>query len=210
MRLESVDARSAMKRNHQISLPRSAAYCLLLTAYCLLFTTACGSLYKVKPAVNAPLPDDAKESSSNLISVRAVPLLTDEESQDLFEANLPLAGILPVRVEIENKSVGAVDLKKARFSLRDSSGREWKNLSVKNTVKRVMKANGIYVYTPASKQEFLDGLNSHALNLSAPLNQNEKRQGILFFQTPKKEPVEKSLGLILKVEKLTSIELRLN
>lgn len=198
-----------MKQNHQISLPHLVIYLLLLTACCSLLTS-CGSLYKVKPAVNAPLPDDAKQSSSDLISVSAVPLLTDAESQDLFEANLPLAGILPVRVEIENKSAGVIDLKKARFSLRDSSGGEWKNLSAKNTVKRVMKANGIYAYSTASKQEFLDGMNSHALNLSAPLNQNEKRQGILFFQTPKKEPVEKPLGLILRVEKLTKIELRLN
>lgn len=183
---------------------------LVICALCFVLC-ACGSLYKVKPAVNAPLPDGAKNSSSNMISLRAVLLLTDEESQDLFETNLPLAGILPVRVEIENKSGAVVDLKKARFSLRDASGKTWKSLSVKDTVKRVLNANGVFAYTPSSKQEFLEEMNAHALNVDAGLNQNEKRQGILFFQTPNKEPVEKPQGLVLKVEKLAEkIELRLN
>lgn len=183
---------------------------LVLCSLCFALC-ACGSLYKVKPAVNAPLPDDAKGNSSNSISLHAVPLLTDEESQDLFETNLPLAGVLPVRVEIENKSGAVVDLKKARFSLGDANGKVWKNLSVKDTVKQVLKANGVFAYTPSSKQEFLDGMKTHALNVDAVLNQNEKRQGILFFQTPDKKAVEKPQGLVLKVEKLAEkIELRLN
>lgn len=185
-------------------------YCLLLTAHCLLLSGCGGSLYKVKPAVSAPLPDDAKTSASNLITLRALPLFEDEESQDLFETNLPLAGVLPVRVEIENKAGAVIELKKARFSLLDASGKEWKNLSVKETVKRVFKANGVYVYTPASKQSFTDGLNSHALNMSEVLSQG-KRAGILFFQSPNKVQVERQQGLILRVEKLPErIELPLN
>jgi hypothetical protein len=74
-----------------------------------------------------------------------------------------------------------------------------------------LNANGVFAYTPSSKQEFLEEMNAHALNVDAGLNQNEKRQGILFFQTPNKEPVEKPQGLVLKVEKLAEkIELRLN
>jgi len=188
----------------------SVVSCQLLLGFCLLLS-GCGSLYKVKPAVTAPLPDDAKNVSANLISLSAVPLFEDEESQDLFGANFPLAGILPVRVGIENKSRAFVDLKKARFSLRDANGKEWKNLSVKDTVKRVLDANGVFAYTPASKQEFTDGLISYALNVSVPLSQNEKRQGILFFQTPDKKAVEKPQGLVLKVDKLSEkTELKLN
>jgi hypothetical protein len=78
-------------------------------------------------------------------------------------------------------------------------------------VKQVLKANGVFAYTPSSKQEFLDGMKTHALNVDAVLNQNEKHQGILFFQTPDKKAVEKPQGLVLKVEKLAEkIELRLN
>ncbi len=184
--------------------------CQLLLGFCLLLS-GCGSLYKVKPVVTAPLPDDAKNVSANLISVRAVPLFSDEESQDLFGANFLLAGVLPVRVEVENKSGAFVDLKKARFSLRDTNGKEWKNLSAKETAKRILKANGVYAYTPASKQEFTDGLKSYVLNVDVPLNPNDKRQGVLFFQTPDKKPVEKPQSLVLKIDKLSEkIELKLN
>lgn len=138
-------------------------------------------------------------------------MFTDEESQDLFEANLPLAGLLPVRVEIENKSGSLLDLKKAKFRLGDSAGQEWRNLSVKDTVKRVLKANGVFAYTPASRKEFLENLNAHALQLGTPLAQGEKRRGVLFFQTPDKKAVERPQGLSLRVEKLTEkVELRLN
>ena len=184
--------------------------CLLPFAFCLLLS-GCGSAYKVKPAVNAPLPDEAKSNSTSLYSLRATALFTDEESQDLFETNLPLAGVLPVRVEFENKSGAPVDLKKVRFIIGDAGGKNWKNLSAKDTVKRVYKANKIFAYTPASRKEFLEGVQTHALNVDLPLVQGEKRAGVLFFQTPNKEPVEKPQGLILRVEKLAEvIELRLN
>ena len=57
------------------------------------------------------------------------PCLTDEESQDLFEANLPLAGVLPLRVELGYESGVPVEIKKARFRLRDGAGKEWKLLN---------------------------------------------------------------------------------
>ena len=62
----------------------------------VLSLTSCStSLYKVKPVVEPPLSADAKSASAGGVSVRVAPLMSDEESQDLFEANLPLAGVLP-------------------------------------------------------------------------------------------------------------------
>ena len=80
----------------------------------LLLTLGCsGSLYKVKPASElARLPDNAATADLGAISFRAAPLLTDEESQELFESNLHLAGLLPVRVEITHNSGVPIDLKK--------------------------------------------------------------------------------------------------
>ena len=78
----------------------------------LLFLPAagCGALYKVKPVVEAPLPETAREGEAGGLRLRAAPLLTDEESQELFEANLPLAGILPVKAEITNQGSAPVEL----------------------------------------------------------------------------------------------------
>src|SRR5919199_914621 len=114
---------------------RGATQCAALAV--LLLTVGCGgSLYKVKPVVKAPITEAMGSARAGGLSVRAQPLLTEEESQELFEANLPLAGLLPVRVEIGNESGAPVALERARFRLRDAEGREWKARSAKQAVSR--------------------------------------------------------------------------
>ena len=178
----------------------------------LLMMGCGGSLYKVKPVVEAPITETGGTARAGGINVRALPLLTDEESQDLFEANLPLAGLLPVRVEISNEgSTVAVELERARFRLRDGEGREWKARSAKQAVSRILENNKVTLYNPNARARFEEAFRSYALNTKTPLATAERRQGMIFFQTPKKEPVESPRSLILTIEKLPQpIELRLN
>ncbi|HEV2915893.1 MAG TPA: hypothetical protein VGX92_21610 [Pyrinomonadaceae bacterium] len=178
----------------------------------LALTAACGgSLYKVSTRVEAPLPPTATTARAGALRVRAVPLLTDEESQQLFEANLLLGGLLPVRVEVENESGAEVVLERARFRLRDGAGREWKARSAKQAVSRILDANGVTFYNPSSRREFQERVSAHALDVARPLAPAERRQGLLFFQTPQKEAVESPRGLVLSIEKLLQpVELRLD
>src|SRR5918911_4828809 len=115
---------------------------LLWFALALIFSIAgCGgSLYKVKPKVDTPVTD-GKDAGAGGFRLRAAPLVTDEESQELFEANLPLAGLLPVRVEIRNARGAPLSFKRVRFHLRDGAGREWKLRSPKQAVSRILKAD---------------------------------------------------------------------
>lgn len=177
-----------------------------------ILTTACGgSLYKVKPVVRAPIADGASGAEAGGIKVRAMPLLLDEEIQELFEANLLLAGLLPVRAEISNNSGVAVDMKKARFHLRDGDGREWKALGAKQAVARILKYYDVYIYNPHSRAKFEEDFRTHAFNIDTPLAQGEQRSGLIFFQTPKKEAVSSPHGLVLTIEKLPqTVELKLN
>jgi hypothetical protein len=175
--------------------------------------TGCGggSLYKVKPVVEAPAGEAAGSVRASGISVRAVPLLTDEENQEMFEANLPLAGLLPVRVEINNEGGGMIALERARFRLRDGDGREWQVRSAKQAVSRILSANGVTFYNPHARKSFEEAVNAHALDLKTPLAPSQRRQGLIFFQTPRKEPVESPRALILTIEKLPQpVEVRLN
>src|ERR1700682_1677509 len=97
-------------------------------ALTLLFTTSCsGPLFKVKPVSQLP-PMPATVASANLgsISFRAAPMLTGEESQELLEATLQLAGLVPVRVEIKHNGGEAIELRKVRFRLTDAAGTKWK------------------------------------------------------------------------------------
>jgi hypothetical protein len=178
-----------------------------------LLTTSCaGSLFKVKPVVELPpLTGELKSASAGGVTVRVAPLMTDEESQDLFEANLPLSGVLPVRLELAFESGVPVETKKVRFRLRDGDGREWKLISPKAAISRILKANDVYAYNPNSRKQFQTEFTAYALDLKEPLSANDgRRQGFLFFETPKKEPVESPQGLVLQIERLPQpVEIKL-
>lgn len=178
----------------------------LIWAPVLLFATACGgALYKVKPVVELPpLTGEVKGGTGGGLIVAVAPLLTDEESQDLFEANLPLAGVLPLRVELGYESGVPVPIKEMRFRLRDALGKEWKLLRPKQAISRVLKANEVYAYNPNSRKQFEEEFGAYGLDLKTPLTPGDrKRQGFLFFQTPDKEAVASPRGLVLVIEGLT-------
>src|SRR5919206_100628 len=175
---------------------------LLLLLACV---TACsGSLFKVKPATELPpLPANTRSADAGGVTVRVAPLLTDEESQELFEANLPVSGVLALRVELDFQSGVPVELKRARFRLRDSQNQEWKLLSAKNAVSRIMKANGVFAYNPNSRKQFEKEFGAYAIDLKTPLSSSDsRRQGFLFFQTPDKLPVRSGQQLTLTIERL--------
>ena len=160
-----------------------------------------GSLYKVKPKIDAPVTG-GRDASAGGVSVRALPLLADEESQELFEANLPLAGLLPVRLEISNESGAPLLFKRVRFRLRDADGRVWKLRSPKQAVSRILTDNAIYLYNPNSRKKFEEAISEHAFDLATPLEAGSQRRGLLFFQTEKKEAVRSPRGLALTIEGL--------
>lgn len=172
-----------------------------------------GALFKVKPVVELPpLTGEVKGANAGGVMIAVAPLLTDEDSQELFEANLPLAGVLPLRIELSYESGVPVELKKARFRLRDETGKEWKLLPPKQAISRVLKANEVYAYNPNSRKQFEEEFGAYALELKAPLSPSDRRrQGFLFFQTPDKEPVATPRGLTLVIERLPQlVEITLN
>ena len=186
---------------------------IFLVAILLAASSCAGSLFKVKPVTELPpLAGNVKTASAGGVSVRVAPLMSDEESQELFEANLPLSGILPVRLELVFESGVAVETRHARFRLRDAEGREWKLVTPKAAVGRILKANDVYAYNPNSRKQFEKEFAAYAIDLKSPLSDSERRhQGFVFFETPKKEPVESPRGLVLVIERLPQpVEIHLN
>jgi hypothetical protein len=181
---------------------------LLGLSFTLALTSSCSnSLFKVKPAAELPpLPENTVSTEAGPVTLRVAPRLTDEESQELFEANLPLSGVLPLRVELVFQSGVPVELKKAKFRLRDSQNRDWKLLSPKSAVSRVMKANGIRLYNPNSRKQFELEMQAYGIDLKTPLSTSDpRRQGFLFFQTPDKKAVTADQQLTLTVERLPQV-----
>ena len=178
---------------------------LIVLSLVALLTTACStSLFKVKPVTELPsLPENSKTADAGGVTVRIAPLMSDEETQDLFEVNLPMTGVLAVRTELTHQSGVPVEVKKARFRLQDSAGRTWKLLSPKQAVSRIMSANGMTLYNPNSKKQFEKEFGAYGLDLKTPLSTSDRsRQGFLFFQTPDKRPVETNQKLTLTIDRL--------
>ena len=168
-------------------------------------TTSCsGSLFKIKPVVELPpLPANTRSADAGGVTIRVAPLLSDEESQELFEANLPVSGILPVRVELVFQSGVPVEVKRARFRLRDGEKREWKLLSAKSAATRIRKANGVTLYNPNSLKQFEKEFTAYGIDLKTQLSSaDSQRQGFLFFETPDKRPVRSNHQLTLTIERL--------
>ena len=177
----------------------------LVVFFTVLISSSCsGSLFKVKPASELPpLPADTRTTDAGGVTLRVAPLLSDEQIQELFEANLALAGVLPVRIELAFQSGVAIELKKARFHLRDDQNREWKLLSPKSAISRIMKANEVTLYNPNSRKQFEQEFGAYAIDVKTPLASGEsRRQGFLFFQSPDKQAVASAQKLTLTVERL--------
>src|SRR5918994_3073708 len=149
----------------------------VLLAIALISTSCTGSLFKVKPVTELPpLPANTRTADAGGVTIRVAPLLTDEESQELFEANLPLSGVLPVRVELDFQSGVPVEVKRARFRLRDGQNKEWKLLSAKSAISRIMKANGVFLYNPNSRKQFEQEFVAYAIDLKTPLSSSDSRR----------------------------------
>jgi hypothetical protein len=174
-------------------------------AFALVFTSSCGgSLFQVKPIAELPpLPATAASANLGSISFRAAPMLTDEESQELFESNLQLAGLLPVRVEIQHNSGDTIEMKKVRFRLTDTAGTKWKAISAKQAIARILKANDVFAYNPSSRKTFEQEFRAYELDVKRPFTQSEgRRQGFVIFLSPEKAPVSSPRGLVLTIEGL--------
>ncbi len=176
----------------------------LLLFVALISTSCTGSLFKVKPVTELPpLPANTRSADAGGVTVRVAPLLSDEESQELFEANLPVSGVLPVRIEMVFQSGVPVEVKRARFRLRDAENKEWKLLSAKSAASRIRKANGVFLYNPHSRKQFEKEFGAYGVDLKTPLSlADSRRQGFLFFQTPDKRAVRSDQKLTLTIERL--------
>ena len=179
----------------------------------LLAAAACSSLYKVKPpAALRTMPADAATTNVGGLTFRAAPLLTDEETQELFESNLQLAGVLPVRLEILHHGGMPMELKKLEFNLHDDANGEWKFITAKQAVSRILKANGVFLYNPNARKTFEKEVRAYEFDLKSPLTHEEhQRQGMIFFLSAQKEPVASPKGLVLSVTRLAQpVSLKLN
>ncbi|MBL8166554.1 MAG: hypothetical protein JNJ50_00275 [Acidobacteria bacterium] len=132
-------------------------------------------------------PPELSAHSSTELKVGAT-VLDGDRSLEQFEANLPLAGVIAVDVRVANATGTIIPGGKLKYSLRDASGKTLKQLAAKKALKRVMKYYGDSFYAIAAYQRTLADYEALALPQSAPLNVQDERRGLLFFEAPRNSP----------------------
>lgn len=119
------------------------------------------------------------------LSVRFAAMWDEDWQLATFRANTAMAGVLPVRSEIENRSGEAIRMKGVRIVARDAEGREWRRIDAGKARKRIEKFYGIRLRNREGDREYRADFESNSLDTRADLPPGGRRQGLLFFEMPK-------------------------
>lgn len=111
--------------------------------------------------------------------------ITDEDwIYDTFGANLIMAGLLPIEVEISNSGNSAAKIERARFELKSEDGKKLKPLDPRSAFKRLTSYYQISAYNKRTYQQSREDFLSYALNLPTTIGPHQSRRGLLFFALP--------------------------
>lgn len=163
--------------------------------------SACGKPFNVKPRTELPRAEYTATATTDQITVQAKPITDENLLYETFDANLILAGVLPVRVMLTNSAEETLNLAKARFAIRSEKvGRAFKSVEARQAFKRVISYYEISTYNKSGFKESLADFSAYALDTERPLNGRESREGLLFFLVG--GDVIRDAGLILEISKL--------
>ena len=172
-----------------------------------------GRPLEVKSKVDLPsAPGATVRAESSGVSIQAEVIRDEDFLNDTFDANLILAGVLPVRLRATNQGQEPIDLSKARFEIKTSGGRSYKSAEAKKAFKRLIAYYEISTYSKVGYKESQDTFMNYALDLTKPLGGGESREGLVFFIVP--DTVAQVSGLKMIASRLDrkggAVELNLN
>jgi hypothetical protein len=187
----------------------------VVTMLCVVFAAmcGCGKPFNVKTRTSLPPANYAAGSTSDNISIQAQALRDEDFLYETFDANLIAAGVLPVRVMVNNSSGQVINLDKARFEIRQPNGRGLKTVDARKAFKKLIAYYEISLYNKAGYKESLGTFSEYAVDMKTPLEPGQSRQGLMFFLAPGDAAREAGLTLVvsrLGSEGRTPVELKLN
>jgi hypothetical protein len=173
---------------------------LILTCLIVSLASGCGNakLFNIAPRVEVA-PDNfcCKTNVSN-ITVAAEALTDEDKVIATFDGNILLAGVLPVRVLVENHSSSSLDLNRVQFLLVDATGNQYKQLETKKALDRMVGYYGISYQRQGAYKATLEDLTSVSFSTQPPLAANETRQGFVYFAVDPAQGIPQGLKIIVK------------
>ncbi len=140
-----------------------------------------GRLYNVSPLPSGT-PVDLPANVDDAFVVGAE-ILGGDEALERFDANLPLAGVIAVEVQLANRMATTVNTNSIKFQLRDESGRSLKRLDPKKALKRVMKYYGNGFYRLDARQQTIESYEAVSLPTNASITPQQQLRGFVFYET---------------------------
>jgi len=191
----------------------------VVMALALVSLAGCGGKpFNVKTRPDPPQTQitGGARAESNGVTILAEAVTDEDYLYETFDANLILAGILPVLVKLTNGGEGTVGLKKAKFEIKNAAGRWFEDMDAKRAYKQLISYYGVSIYSKPGYRESRADFSSYALEFEEPLGSGQSRQGMIFFRVPGE--TVRANGLTLSISRLytngvksdSAVELKLN
>jgi hypothetical protein len=136
---------------------------------------------RIRPVAPESLPGAAHLGPVN---VRAAAVWDEEWALENFDANVILAGVLPVRVDLENTAASPAEVRKWKFELASATGGRFKRLDAKKAMKKIEGYYGITLRSKSGDALYKEDFRANELAIDTPLGAGERRQGLVFFEIP--------------------------
>ena len=104
---------------------------------------------------------------------------------ELFHANLRLAHLLPIYVELVNMGQSPIEIKRIRIEATDQRGNSLAYLAPRAVIKRLYQYYDLTFYPVASRKELEAQFKETAFDLEHNLASGGRRQGFIFLDVPR-------------------------
>ncbi|HSO75094.1 MAG TPA: hypothetical protein VLU47_09660 [Blastocatellia bacterium] len=144
------------------------------------FTSSCKP-FNVKPNIEVPRAPNESQVESNGVVIRGSVVDDEDWLSDTFDANLLLAGVIPVRIELRNAGQAPIELSRVRFEIKTIDGQNFRSTGPERAFKRALSYYGVSAWSKGLYKESRADFASYAIDLKAPLAPGASRQGLLYF-----------------------------
>jgi hypothetical protein len=162
---------------------------VLLIGFTAIHLMACGKPFNVKPkpTVKDIKPDASvtlkAEGEANGMKIQAEAITDEDYIYDAFDANIIMAGVLPVRLQLTNGGAEKAGLRNARFEIF-AQNKIYKLIDSHKAYKKLMSYYAISIYNKNGYKVSREDFDTHALELKKELAPGESREGLIYFAIP--------------------------
>ncbi len=142
---------------------------------------ACAPPFRVPTQVRIPEESPRGEVETSDLAIRATALVDEEAQLELFRANLLLAGLLPVYLEMRNRGDVPVQLHRVRVEAYDESGNRLLLRSPKQALRHLFDYYDVTAYRITSREQLERSFAEMAFAFTPALAPDETRRGMLFL-----------------------------